>query len=219
MKKRAHQETREIPHRVPRQTTHQTPHQSPRQVPFQATMHRPTQKEKTARAFRAYLDLLDTADWIQRRLKGQLESFDLTIGGFRLLELLYREGPMTLPVAAEKRQCNRQNFHLIVKRLEECGWLGREFIMLPPAEKRVSLIPKAQRGQPRRGRRVSALRLTPLGEKLIGRVIPKRAKLVKALMRALDGREQQSLSRMCDKLREGDVVKFVSEMTHLEVEE
>jgi hypothetical protein len=34
-------------------------------------------------------------------------------------------------------------------------------------------------------------------------------------MRAIDSREQDSLSRICRKLREGDVVKFVSELTHL----
>jgi hypothetical protein len=38
-------------------------------------------------------------------------------------------------------------------------------------------------------------------------------------MRALHGREQLTLSRLCRKLREGDVLKFVSEITHEDVEE
>jgi|ERR1039458_4538835 hypothetical protein len=62
--------------------------------------HRPTQKEKTQRAFRGYLDLIDTAEWMLGRMRGQLESFDLTMG-FRLLEMLYREG-------AGKRSCRRR---------------------------------------------------------------------------------------------------------------
>jgi len=37
---------------------------------------------------------------------------------------------------------------------------------------------------------------------------------VKALTRVLDAREQESLSRLCRKLREGDVLKFVAEITH-----
>jgi hypothetical protein len=49
-----------------------------------------TQKEKTLLAFRAYLDLLDTAEWLRGYMRAPLESFDLTMGGFRLLELLYR---------------------------------------------------------------------------------------------------------------------------------
>ncbi len=51
---------------------------------------RPTQKEKTQRAFRAYLDLMDTADWLKSELRAPLEAFDLTMPGFRLLEMLYK---------------------------------------------------------------------------------------------------------------------------------
>jgi hypothetical protein len=34
-------------------------------------------------------------------------------------------------------------------------------------------------------------------------------------MRCLDGREQESLSHICAKLREGHFLKFVSEITHV----
>jgi hypothetical protein len=40
----------------------------------------------------AYLDLIDTADWLRGELRVPLESFDLTMGEFRLLEMLNREG-------------------------------------------------------------------------------------------------------------------------------
>jgi hypothetical protein len=33
------------------------------------------------------------------------------------------------------------------------------------------------------------------------------------------GREQGTLNRLCRKLREGDVMKFVSELTHEDVED
>ena len=178
-----------------------------------------TQKEKTLRAFGAYLDLLDTAEWMRSYMRGQLESFDLTMGGFRLLEMLYREGPMSVPAAAEKRGCKRQNMDVIVGRLEERGWVRREVSRLPPSEIKESRLPKAQRGQKREGRRVGIVGLTPLGRKFIGIVFPKHAKVVKALMRVLDAREQESLSRVCRKLREGDVLKFASEMMHEDVEE
>jgi len=42
---------------------------------------------------------------------------------------------------------------------------------------------------------------------------------VKSLMRVLNYRQQQTLSQLCRKLREGDVVKFISEMTHEDAEE
>jgi hypothetical protein len=39
--------------------------------------------------------------------------------------------------------------------------------------------------------------------------------VVKAEMKVLDGREQETLSRMCVKLREGDAVNFLKELTFL----
>ncbi|MGA3292795.1 MAG: hypothetical protein ABSE45_02295 [Candidatus Acidiferrales bacterium] len=45
-------------------------------------------------------------------------------------------------------------------------------------------------------------------------MLPSHSKLVKSLLRVLDSREQMSLSRLCRKLREGDVVKFLREITH-----
>ena len=43
-------------------------------------------------------------------------------------------------------------------------------------------------------------------------VLPRHSKLVKALMRALHAREHESLVRICEKLRKGDVLKFVAEL-------
>jgi DNA-binding MarR family transcriptional regulator len=177
------------------------------------------QKEKTRRAFRAYFDLIDTADWLKNELRGQLESFDVTYSGLRVLEMLYREGRMAMGDVARARQCNRQNMDVIVTRLEERGWVRRALFRLPPVEIKESLIPRARRGQPRLGRRIAVVKLTPAGEKFVGNILPRHAKVVKAFMRALMGREQLSLSRLCNKLRERDVLKFVSEMTHEDVED
>jgi hypothetical protein len=48
-------------------------------------------KVKSQRALRAYMVLIDTADWIKGELRGPLESFDVTLGEFRVLEILNRE--------------------------------------------------------------------------------------------------------------------------------
>lgn len=181
--------------------------------------HKPSQKEKTLKAFATYLDLLDTADWMRREMSAQLESFDMTMGDFRMLELLQREGPMSVPAAAEKRHCRRPNLDVILAHLEERGWVRRKVVMLPPVEIKESRLPIAMRGRKRPGRRIIIWHLTPLGEKFIGVVFPKHAKVVKAFMRVLDAREKDSLRRICHKLRKGDVVKFVSEMTHEEVDD
>jgi DNA-binding MarR family transcriptional regulator len=69
------------------------------------------------------------------------------------------------------------------------------------------------RDRKRQGRQIIIWHLTPLGQKFIGAVFPKHAKLVKAFMRVLDAREKDSLRRICHKLRKGDVRKFVEEIT------
>jgi DNA-binding MarR family transcriptional regulator len=181
--------------------------------------HRPTQKEKTQRAFRTYLDLLDTAEWLRRYMRGPLESFVLTMGGVRLLELLYRKESLSVPEAAYMRGCQRQNMDAIVARLEERGWVSRTVEEYEPAEIEESRLPKAMRGRPREGRRIGVVRLTRLRRKFIGDVFPRHAKVVKALMRVLDAREKDFLSRICRKLRAGDGLKFYSEMTHQDEDE
>jgi MarR family 2-MHQ and catechol resistance regulon transcriptional repressor len=185
----------------------------------QAGRRRHTHKTRTLRAYGAYLDLLHAAEWMGGWMRGQLETFDVTMGGFLLLEMVYRGGAMSKGEIGGRLQCTRQNVDAIVERLEENGWVRREVVSLPPAEIRLSHINKAKRDLPRRGPRIGLVQLTPLGEKFIGFVFPKHAKVVKALMRVLDGREQETLSRLCKKLCEGDVLKFFSEMTHEDREE
>jgi len=180
---------------------------------------RMSQKDKTLRAFQAYLVFLDAAQWMRSQMRAQLESFGLTMGGFRLLELLYREGSISVSDAAELRDCKYQNMVFIVGQLQERGWVHRELVNLPPASVKSSRLPKAKRRRKRVGRRVAVVRLTPQGEKFIGAILPKHTKVVKALMRVLDGREQETLTRLCLKLREGDVRKFASEMMHEEVDD
>ena len=174
-----------------------------------------SQRGKTLRAFAAYLDLLDAAEMMRNELRGQLDGFGLTLRKFRLMEILYREGPTTMVIVAEKLLCSRQNLEFISRPLEERGWVRRVVRPLRGAElaerKRVRAI-----GHPFRryknGHAVAILMLTAQGTKFVGTVFPKHAKVVKSLMRVLDGREQQTLSRLLQKLREGDIVKYVQEI-------
>jgi MarR family 2-MHQ and catechol resistance regulon transcriptional repressor len=173
-----------------------------------------SRRERMLRAFRVYLDLLDAATYMRGWMRGPLELFDLTMLGFRVLVILYEEGPTQLREMAEKLQCRRQNVGPIVKRLEERGLVRGEAAELPLARIEATRIARAKRGQARKGRRVTLLRLTPKGKKLIGNVLPRHAKVVRALMRALEARELATLSRLLEKLREGDILRFTREMEH-----
>src|SRR5690348_16578922 len=99
----------------------------------QAAGHRPTHREKAARALLAGFDLLDTADWFAGEVRGALASFDLTMAGFRLMEMLLREGGASMAVATRRRGLDPQNLNVIVASLERRGWVRRTPVRLPPA--------------------------------------------------------------------------------------
>src|SRR5690348_16715210 len=180
----------------------------------QAAGHRPTHREKAARAMLAGFDLVDTAEWFAGEVRGALASFDLTMAGFRLMEMLLREGGTSMSLAARGRRLEPQNLNVIVASLERRGWVRRTPVRLPPAAMRTSRLSKARRAQPRKGKRIVVVNLTQAGESHIRFVLLRHIKLVKALMRALDGREQISLIRLCRKLRQKNILKFISELMH-----
>lgn len=174
---------------------------------------RPNQREKTERALRAYLDLLDAADYMKARVYDQLAFYNLTMRGFRVLELLLRQGPTRATEAARACQWNRQNLDVIVKRLVENEWVVSELVR---PEKTAS---DSQDDDATATRPVAVLRLTEAGLDFFARFLPRHGKVVKAYMRALDGRQQETLGELCRKLREGHVVRFISEMEHEDEEE
>ncbi|MGC2334088.1 MAG: hypothetical protein WA581_21730 [Candidatus Acidiferrales bacterium] len=67
-------------------------------------------------------------------MRALLASFDLTMAGFRLLELLYREEIMTVPDVAQRRGAVRQTMDAIIARLVERGGVRRVLIALPPVD-------------------------------------------------------------------------------------
>jgi len=161
----------------------------------------------------AYLDVIDTAEWLKSELRPPLDSFDLTFGEFRLLELLERKGPLSVRDAARERKSSRQNLKKASRRLERRGWVRRVVVMLPPAAFDESHTANSKKDEKRKGRRVGVVALTPSGKRFVRDVMPNNSKMMKALMRVLDAREQLSLSRLCRKLRSREaVVQFLQEI-------
>jgi MarR family 2-MHQ and catechol resistance regulon transcriptional repressor len=166
---------------------------------------------KTSRAFRAYVDLMDTADWLREKMSRQLWRWDLSMPQFRVLETLYNEGPQHQQELSRKFRCSKQNVASTLKRLEEDGWIRRESGSLPRTSEATWVNPKAKTARAAKGRRVVNVMLSPDGQRLFPDTFRKHSKVVKAKMRALEGREQHTLSRLCRKLRQGDVLRFVQE--------
>ena len=174
----------------------------------------PSREKRAERALRGYTALLDTADWLKAEVRVPLESFGLTLAEFRLLEVLHREGALPIVDLARRRGGKWHNIAAMVQGMEERGWLRRMVATLPPVEFKRSHLPKSRRHERRRGQRLTVVGITAEGKKFLRQVLSIHGKLVHALMRALDGREQDSLFRICGKLREGNPVRFFAELTH-----
>lgn len=174
--------------------------------------------EQTSLAYVAYLDLIEVAEYLRGEMAQQLANFDLTTAEYGLLEAVFRDGPQFQEPLREKLRCSKQHVSRVVERLERAGYVRRRASSLKPAPEQRWVNPKeaASVDRPRRGHRIRMVKLTPAGEETMKRIFPKRTKVVKALMRVLDGREQRSLSRLCRKLREGHIMKYIRELEVVE---
>lgn len=173
---------------------------------------RSRRKIRVRRAWAMYLELAETAEWIERQLRTPLDVFGLTREEFRLMVMLYRGGPVSIGEGAEKLGRFRQNVEETIRRAEEFGWVRRESSILPPAEVKEAKLPKSQRGRPRRGLRVSRISLTPQGERLIGNVLPKQEQMVKSLLCEMNSRDMDTMVRICRKLRGSELLPFWGEI-------
>lgn len=172
----------------------------------------PPKSEKPLRAFRVYIELMETTAWLRTWMQGPFEQFDLTPLSFRILMLLYEEGPTRMVEVARRMRFRRPNLDKALRRLEERGWVRRLMVTLPKAKRPQKRSETRLLRTARRRWGVGVVTLTPEGEKFIASAFPQQAKVLKALMRALHGREQQLLVEIW-KLRAGAILKFMSEIS------
>ena len=154
------------------------------------------QKPKQVAA--AYTMLVSASESVQGLLKHQLESFGLTMSQFHVLESLMQASPLSQATLGKKIERGDSSINVVVTNLERHGWIAR----------------RAHRTD---GRKVM-IHLTPKGRALIERVYPHHAKVVRAQMSVLNGREQETLRRLCRKLHLGNPMKFIRELTKAEAD-
>ena len=174
----------------------------------------PTLEERSERAFRGYMELLEAADWLRAELRLPLELFEVTMGEFRLLYLLHREGALPITEISRRRRSEWNSTVELIGRLEVRGWVRRAVATLPPVEWKRAHLAKSRRDEKRGGRRLTVVGLTAEGKRFMRRLLPRHTKYVRALLGALDAREQDSLFRICRKLRTGNPVRFFAEIMH-----
>ena len=158
-----------------------------------------TLKVRRKKALEAYGELVRAIEKLNLLLDSQLRGFDLTDGQFRVLETLCRTGPMSQSDLGQRISRDGSDVHVISSNLEKRGLVIR-------------------RAHDTDRRKVS-VHLTPEGRRLITNFLPHREKLTFARMRALTYTEHETLRRVCEKLAEGDPIKFFLEMSMVDREE
>jgi len=125
---------------------------------------------KLARAFSVF----------SRRSEEQIRSFGLTPAQFSTLECLGHKGTMTLGELCKKQLVSGGNMTVVVDHLE-----------------RDNLV---ERVRSRKDRRSIAVRLTPRGKGLFGRIFPSHARYIADVASVLTQTEQTALAALLKKL-------------------
>ncbi len=128
---------------------------------------------KLARAFSVF----------NRRSEEQIRSFGLTPAQFSTLEILGHKGTMTLGELCRKQLVSGGNMTVVVDNLE-----------------RDNLV---ERIRSKKDRRSVAVRLTPKGRELFGRIFPPHARHIADVAGVLTREEQHSLAKLLKKLGRG----------------
>ncbi len=152
--------------------------------------------KKTQQALGAYMHLVWASESLTAYLSGQLGTWELSMGQFRMLEALACLGPLSPTMLSEKLLCGSSNLSVVARNLEKRGLV----------------VCRREHRDPRR----KTVHLTPEGRALISEVLPKHAKVVGAKMSMLNSQEKQMLRRVCQKLVRGDVLKFRQAMMRVE---
>lgn len=149
--------------------------------------------KRTQRALCAYTELQRAWAAITSMQGRQLASFGVTVPQFAVLAALYFGGAVSLTELGDRLICTESNACVIAGNLEKRG-----------------LLTRTADGADRR--KVS-VKLTREGAKLVRKVYPPYAKVVRARMCVLSSHEQERLEELCKKLQEGDAVKFMTDLS------
>ena len=152
-----------------------------------------TQRDKRIRALALYASLERALYSLDELLDNQCATYGLSRSQYRVLEHLFLYGAMATGRLAGRVLFGESTISVVTRNLAKVGLLVR-------------------RGDEADGRK-AIVHLTEVGKELVGEILPKRAKLLRAKMCVLGKHEQEHLARLCGKLAQGDAVKFMMEIT------
>jgi MarR family transcriptional regulator, 2-MHQ and catechol-resistance regulon repressor len=133
-----------------------------------------------ARALSTYVKLLRAGEGVLRESSRLLALYDLTPTQFGVLESLHQAGRQDLPGLAQGLLRSSGDLSAAVEALRKRGLI--------------------RRGAGARDRRSASIALTPKGRNLVQSVLPGHGAAIVGVMARLSPREQEALSRLCQKL-------------------
>ena len=138
------------------------------------------QNTSQRRALSTYVKLMRASESITTRVSRHLSDVGLTVSQFGVLEALYHLGPLSQKEIGQKILRSGGNITMVINNLEK-----RKLV---------------KRKQNPEDRRIVFVNLTAEGLKLIRRIFPQHALLIKDKMNVLTDVEMEMLGEMCKKL-------------------
>lgn len=151
----------------------------------------------TEKALVAHKALARATEKLDRMQANQFNRFDLTANEFRVLEALKELGPLTQAELSDRMAWQHSTTHAVIKRMAEDGLV--------------------ERSAHDKDKRAAKMNLTAEGRRLLARVMPAHATMVRAQMSVLEARQLDTLLRLCEKLVNGDPLRFIQELMSIEV--
>lgn len=117
---------------------------------------------------------------IHRSTQKLIATYNITISQFGVMEVLYHLGDMTIGDIIDKTLSTSGNMTVVIKNLEQEGWITRH---TDPRDKRASLV-----------------QLTSKGQELIARIFPKHLTDVDGLLANLERQDKEQLISLFKKM-------------------
>lgn len=135
----------------------------------------------TDKAMTTWIQLFRSFNKIRAKESLYIQSFDLTMNQFQILEVLYHRGDLSIGAITKLTMGTPGNVTVVVRNLKRDGF--------------ISVIPHAK------DKRTSILSLTPKGKDVIEKLFPDHAKNLESYFEVLNENEMDTLFNLLRKLQ------------------
>ncbi|MCX6052968.1 MAG: MarR family transcriptional regulator [Campylobacterales bacterium] len=135
----------------------------------------------TDKAMTTWIQLFRSFNKIRAKESAYIQSFDLTMNQFQVLEVLYHRGDLSIGAITKLTMGTPGNITVVVRNLKRDGF--------------ISVIPHAK------DKRTSILSITPKGKDVIEKLFPDHAKNLESYFEVLSDDEMDTLFNLLRKLQ------------------